>query len=170
MRKPTASTVMEGTPNWQVYLGVVVFLPMLTGYSLYLAYGYISQLWLFPMPDFWSQSMLEASIACCGPALLLFTILGNLKLLFSITLPIPLVQRILTPIAWLTLTLLLTANALILLLHISYFSPDRYIRCWEPFPVGTWYYARTAGICAQHGLAPVQFLNIHSSAKNVSAR
>ena len=169
MRKPSAPTITEPAPDGWTYLGIAVFLPALAGYSLYLAGDYFALLQLIHMPGFWSLNPFQASFVACGPAMLLFCVLGNVKLFLSATLPIPLARRLITAIAWLTLGLLFTLNALTLFLHFSYFSPDRYIRCWEPFPWGTWHYARTASICEQHGLAPVQFLNPHSSAENAVA-
>lgn len=138
-------------------------------YAIYLAGDYLALFHFSPPPDFWSQNAFKANFVCYGPALLLISILSNLKLYCPHLTPNAIAQRAITYTAWLTLVLVLVANTLLLVLHFSFFSADRYIRCWEPFPWGTWYYARTAEICEQHGLAPVRFLNDHSSAGSAGA-
>lgn len=114
MRKPSAPTITEPAPDGWTYLGIAVFLPALTGYSLYLAGDYFALLQLIHMPGFWSLNPFQASFVACGPAMLLFCVLGNVKLFLSATLPIPLARRLITAIAWLTLGLLFTLNALTL--------------------------------------------------------
>ena len=166
MRQPTSSTSTGVILGWSAYCGVSFFLPLLTLYALYLVGEYYAKLRLLPTPDFWSQNLLTANLACYAPLLLLLSVVGNIKLycpqfalnVFS--------QRFTAGIAWFTLALVIAANTLALTLHFSVFSADRYIRCWEPYPWGTWYYARAPEQCEQHRLAPVQMLKSHSSAEN----
>lgn len=143
--------------DWPVWVGVSLICPLLALCSLYLAGDYFTLLRLPRAPDFCSQNILKANFVCLGPALLILSI-EEIKNSFSpgcaATFATPIVRSCL----YLTPLLLLTANTLILVLHFTLFSPDRYIRCWEPYPWGTWYYAKTADICVQHGLAPVQNL------------
>lgn len=144
--------------DWPVWVGVSLICPLLALCSLYLAGDYFTLLRLPRAPDFCSQNILKANFVCLGPALLILSIEGNKKLFFPQAAPLPFATPIVRSCLYLTPLLLLTANTLILVLHFTLFSPDRYIRCCEPYPWGTWYYAKTADICVQHGLAPVQNL------------
>ena len=168
MRKAASKVSATIAPDWSKYLIMSLVIPLLALYALFLAGDYLALLHLFPAPEFWSQNLLKANFVCYGPALLLISIMGNLQLYCPHLALNDLRQRAIACIAWLTLVLVLAANTLLLTLHFSFFSTDRYIRCWEPFPPGTRYYARTAEICEQHGLAPVQFLTPRSSAGNAA--
>lgn len=65
-------------------------------------------------------------------------------------------NRLLTAIAGFTLALLIVINSAIFTLHFMVYGSPRYIRCWEPVPMGSWHYARTPEICVQHGYAPIR--------------
>lgn len=167
MRKSSTTGQSEIKADWSTYIGISLLCPLLALYVLYLTAGYLMNLHLSPAPDFWSQSILKTNLVCYGPALLMFSLFGNLKLYFPHLTPDIIKLRVTAIVGWLTLALILAANTLLLVLHFGFFSADRYIRCWEPFPWETWHYAKTAEICKQHGLAPVQFLRHRNSAKNV---
>ncbi len=170
MRKSEVSTHTSIAPSWRDYLTLSLFFPLLTLYAFYLAGDYFLRLHLFAAPDFWSQNLYKANFVCFAPALLSISLVGNLHLYCPQRVSVKVKTRIATAIVWFTLSLVLVVNTLLLVLHFSFFSADRYIRCWEPFPSATWYYARTAKICEQHGLAPVRFLNVRSTGESAVAR
>ncbi|MGX9742554.1 hypothetical protein [Pseudocitrobacter corydidari] len=135
-------------------------MPVLALLTLYFASDYFPPQCLTQAPDFISVSLLKANFVSAFPLFLALSWRFNKTLYFtqrSTTRAEKTAYRILIS---LTLALIVIANTLIFTLHFTLFSPENYIRCWEPYSLGTWHYAKTADLCVQHGLEPVRFLSL----------
>lgn len=160
MRISTPVEEKRGATEWCQFLSIGVFFPLLGLYALYLSLDYLSLLHLTQVPDFWTQNILKANFVCWGPGLMAMSWVASKNVYFPQATPLRHETHILAFTYWLTLGLLLAVNTLIIFSHFTIFSPDRYVHCWEPFPMAVWHYAKTADICVQHGLAPVQNLGV----------
>lgn len=158
MKPKEKRTVPEKEHEFIEYVTAIIVLPCLTLFALYLLPDYFPLLFLTQAPDFISVSLLKANFVCSIPVLMVMYWLFNQQLFFAHT-ATPAEKTALRIILGFTLALLLIANTLIFTLHFTLFSPQNYVRCWEPMPFDAWQYAKTADICLQHGLAPVRFLS-----------
>ncbi|MRS14962.1 hypothetical protein GJV06_08730 [Enterobacteriaceae bacterium RIT691] len=126
--------------------------------SFWLLADYAPLLHLNAAPDFWAENILKANFVCFGPALLGVVWVWTKQMYFPHK-SYRYEKIVLGILVSTTLAMLVVANTSLFYLHFTTFSPDRYVRCWEPFPVSSTYFAKSPEICVQHGLAPVHFLS-----------
>lgn len=163
MKKPVRLPQAAVKKGWKVKLahlwsGVfcALILPALGLYALTLAADFIPLVGLRAWPDFVFLSVLKTNFACSAPLFFLLAWRACKALFFAQT-AFRAEQTVYSWVAGTTLAMLIVANVVLFTLYFTVFSTPRYVRCWEPFPLG-WHFAVTPEVCVKHGYAPVRML------------